>query len=391
MRGFKKISIIIALLLPLALNAQVTIVNGNHILEISGTLSTYYNHRWILPTETDKDKNRFNLRDAQFQFSGKIANQWRYEFQADLADFVSNTTGQPDAENPGLMEASVTYALPKIANIKIGYGKLPYSFQSLVPFVESPYWQRAEIARGDFFSRRDVGVTLSKSLFKNKLFLDAGAYTGLGEKSLIGVNDASGSLEYVGRAMFCYPARYRYRMIDFSHTVIPIFEIAINGRYTKRNLPSGATFPAGSTGGYGMKIIDGEKYVYGADFAIQYKGLSIQLEAHQLKGIPTDTMSSLLFGTPQSFNGGFFKSGSAVAQINYYLKPANSVFSFRYEYQNISDLAEGYTERYSAAYAYKFKAANAMLKMQYYFFGKKETLADIKFNQQLRIGLQFNF
>lgn len=230
MRGFKKISIIIALLLPLALNAQVTIVNGNHILEISGTLSTYYNHRWILPTETDKDKNRFNLRDAQFQFSGKIANQWRYEFQADLADFVSNTTGQPDAENPGLMEASVTYTLPKIANIKIGYGKLPYSFQSLVPFVESPYWQRAEIARGDFFSRRDVGVTLSKSLFKNKLFLDAGAYTGLGEKSLIGVNDASGSLEYVGRAMFCYPARYRYRMIDFSHTVIPIFEIAINGR-----------------------------------------------------------------------------------------------------------------------------------------------------------------
>jgi hypothetical protein len=32
-----------------------------------------------------------------------------------------------------------------------------------------------------------------------------------------------------------------------------------------------------------------------------------------------------------------------------------------------------------------------MLKMQYYFFGKEEAQADIKFKQQLRVGYQINF
>jgi len=371
--------------------AQFTIINGNHILEISGNISTYYNYRWLKPNELGKDKNRFALRDAQFQFEGKIGNTWKYEFQADLADFVSNTTGQPDAENPGLMEANVSFTGLKLLDIKIGYGKLPYSFQSLVPFSQSPYWQRAEIARGDFFSRRDVGITLSKSLFKSKLRFDAGAYTGLGEKSLIGENDDSGALEYVGRAMFCYPAKYRYRIVDFNHSVIPLFTIAVNGRYTKRNLPVGSTFPPGSTGAYGIKIIDGEKYVYGADFAFQYQGFSVQLEANQIKGTPADTNNALLNNTPQRFNKGHFISGAFVAQTSYFLKPLSSVFSFRFEHLNINDLVEGYTERYAAAYAFKFKKSNAMFKVQYYFFGKEETLADLKYSKQIRAGYQINF
>jgi hypothetical protein len=371
--------------------AQVTLINGNHILEISGSISTYYNHRWLKPGEIEKDKNRFALRDAQFQFEGRIGNTWEYEFQADLADFVSNTTGQPDAENPGLMEANVVYKGLKFVEIKMGYGKLPYSFQSLVPFTHSPYWQRPEITRGDFFSRRDVGVTLSKSLFKSKLMLDAGAYTGLGEKSLIGENDASGALEYIGRAMFCFPARYRYRMIDINHSVIPLFALGVNGRYTKRNMPIGSTFPPGTTGEFGIKMINGEKYVYGADATFQYKGFSAQVEAHQIKGIPNDTVSSLLMGTPQSFNKGYFLAGAFVAQASYYIKPARTVLSFRFENLNINDLIEDYTERYSAACAYRFKKSNAILKMQYYFFGKEEVFADIKFKQQLRVGYQINF
>ena len=390
----KKITILIGLFLGLfdaQSFAQVTLINGNHILEISGSISTYYNHRWLKPGEIEKEKNRFALRDAQFQFEGRIGNTWEYEFQADLADFVSNTTGKPDAENPGLMEANVVYKGLKFIEVKMGYGKVPYSFQSLVPFTHSPYWQRPEISRGDFFSRRDVGITLSKSLFKSKLILDAGAYTGLGEKSLIGENDASGAMEYIARAMLCYPARYRYRMVDINHSVIPLFAIAINGRYTKRNLPIGSTFPPGSTGEFGIKMIDGEKYVYGADATFQYNGFSAQVEAHQIKGIPNDTLSSLLMRTPQSFNKGYFLAGAFVAQASYYFKPARTIFSFRFENLNINDLDAGYTERYSAACAYKFNKSNAMLKAQYYFFGKEETLADIKFKQQLRIGYQINF
>jgi hypothetical protein len=391
MRKFILFPCLLSIFITVQTTAQVTLINGNHILELSGSISTYYNQRWLKQGEIENDKNRFALRDAQFQFAGRIGNTWEYEFQADLADFISNTTGQPDAENPGLMEANVVYKGLNFVEVKMGYGKLPYSFQSMVPFAHSPYWQRAEIARGDFFSRRDVGVTLSKSLFKSKLNLDAGVYTGLGEKSLIGENDASGALEYIGRAMFCYPARYRKRIIDINHSVIPMFALAINGRYTKRNLPVGSTFPPGSAGEFGVKLIDGEKYVYGADATFQFKGFSVQVEAHQIKGVPNDTTSSLLLGTPQSFNKGFFLAGAFVTQASYYLKQARTIFSFRFENLNINDLIDGYTERYSAACAYKFKKSDAMLKMQYYFFGKEEIQADIKFKQQLRVGYQINF
>lgn len=391
MKKINTLLLLMVLFLSHDVDAQHTIINGNHILEISGSLSTYYNYRWLKAGEFDQSKNRFTLRDAQIQCEGRIGNTWEYEFEADFADFVANISGPPDAENPGLMEASAVYKGLKFVNIKIGYGKLPYSFQALAPFSQSPYWQGTEITRGDFFSRRDAGITFSKSLLKNRLNIDAGAYTGLGEKSLTGENDASGALEYIGRAMFCYPAKYRYRMIDFNHSVIPVFEVAINGRYTKRNLPTGTTFPPGSTGAYGIKMIDGEKYVYGADAAFQFKGLSIQLEVHQIKATPNDSTSSLLNNTPKSFNKGYFKAGSWVTQVNYYLKPLHSVLSFRYENLNINDLVASYTERYAAAYAYKFRNSNAMLKIQYYFFGKEEVLADIKYKDQVRIGYQIVF
>jgi hypothetical protein len=180
-------------------------------------------------------------------------------------------------------------------------------------------------------------------------------------------------------------------MVDINHSVIPLFALAVNGRYTKRNMPIGSTFPPGSTGEFGIKMINGEKYVYGADASFQYKGFSLQAEAHQIKGIPNDTVSSLLMGTPQSFNKGYFLAGAFVAQASYYIKPVRTVISFRFENLNINDLVDGYTERYAAACAYRFKKSNAILKAQYYFFGKQDAQADLKYNQQIRIGYQINF
>lgn len=143
---------------------QLTITNGVHNIEITGSISGYYNYQLIKPDETNQNlnKNRFRLRDAQIQIEGRVGRTWAYELQFDMADIASGQS-MVDGENPGLMDAYVVYKGLKFFDIQLGYGKTPYSRNSRVPFIYSPYWQRAQIVRGDIFTRRDVGLTLSQS------------------------------------------------------------------------------------------------------------------------------------------------------------------------------------------------------------------------------------
>ena len=201
--------------------AQISISTGEHNIEISARISTFYNHRFLKEGENDRDKNRFRLRDAQLILEGRLKDEWEYEVQVDFADIGSNISGDVDPENPGLMDAFVTYKGLDVFNIKLGYSKLPYSRSSLTPFPYSTYWQRALIARGDIFSRRDVGVTLYKDYWKKRVNAYAGIYTGLGEFSISGDNDASGNLEFIARVDLSYPAPMKYRQVDYIHTPIP--------------------------------------------------------------------------------------------------------------------------------------------------------------------------
>ena len=213
-------------------NAQVTIFNGKHVLEISGSISTYYNDRQLKEGEFDKNKNRFKLRDAQLDFEGRVGSDYEYNLKVDFADMAANNSGvEIDPENPGLMEATVKYKGFDFLDIEMGYGKVYYSRSSMSPFGFSPYWQRSELVRGSIFSRRDVGVTLMKNFWKQRANVYVGAYTGLGELSLIGDNDPSGQLEYIGRFDIAYPARYRYRDIDDRINTIPVLAIFDNRKY----------------------------------------------------------------------------------------------------------------------------------------------------------------
>ncbi|RYZ30006.1 MAG: hypothetical protein EOP49_40155, partial [Sphingobacteriales bacterium] len=180
--------------------AQLTLTNGNHTLEISGGISSYYNSRPLKDGEDDRKKDRFKLRDAQIQLEGRIGNTWEYELQMDFADQAANANGADfDPENPGLMDAYVIYKGLGFVNIQAGYGKIYYSRSSMTPFVYSPFWQRAELTRGSIFSQRDVGVTVMKDFWNQRINAYAGIYSGLGELSLNGDNDASGQPEYAAR------------------------------------------------------------------------------------------------------------------------------------------------------------------------------------------------
>lgn len=371
--------------------AQLTLSNGNHVLEFTGSLSSYYNYRFLKPGEENLRKNRFRLRDAQMQFEGRYKNLFEYELQFDIADIALGNSGPIDPENPGLMDAYVKYkGLPHL-DITVGYTKLPYSRNSLTPFIYSPYWQRAQLLRGDLFSRRDVGITLSTDFWKQRLKIIGGVYTGLGEITLRGDNDASGALEYVGRVEAAFPARYRYRDIDIRHSPLPMFSLGLNGRYTNRSLPQGTVVPQFAAGEYGIKNIDGSKLTYGLDFAAQYKGFSAQFEIHQMRLEPNNPNSFLFQGLLPDEHEGYVLAGGYVIQINYFLKPANLILSARFEEMNLNDLAAGLSRRGSAAIAYQINGFNSMIKAQFFKIFEEESIDPLRWNEQFRIGYQYNF
>lgn len=373
-------------------NAQVTISNGKHVLEISGSISTYYNDRQLKFGEEDKEKNRFKLRDAQLDLEGRIGSDYEYNLKLDFADMAANNAGaEIDPENPGLMEATVKYKGFDFLDIEMGYGKVYYSRSSMNPFNYSAFWQRAELVRGSIFSRRDVGVTLMKNFWKQRANFYLGAYTGLGELSLIGDNDPSGQLEYIGRFDISFPARYRYREIDDRITPIPMFSLGVNGRIMNKRLPNGEAFPENATSEYGLKVIDGRRYVYGLDASFQYMGFSGQFEIHQIKSEPQNENDPLFQNLTPRQTKGYVLSGGFIAQANYIIKDLKTILSARYEELDLNDLVKGKSERFSTAIAYQMSGYNAMIKFQYFNILKEESIDPLKWDEQFRIGMQFQF
>ena len=246
---------------------------------------------------------------------------------------VDLATSSQDPENPGLMDCYMIYKGLNFMEIKVGWGKTPYSRSSLVPFIYSPYWQRPEFLRGDIFARRDVGVTLQGSYLKQRLNLFLGTYTGLGEVSLRGNNDNSGKLEYMARAEFAYPSRFKYRVVDYNISPQPMMVLGINGRYANKKL-NGSSFPSYAIGEYNMKVIDGTKYSYGFDLATQYKGFSSQFEYHYMVGQPQNINHSLLNG----YDTDFFTMYGFAGEITYFFKKRNTIISSRYEQFDLNDL-----------------------------------------------------
>lgn len=372
--------------------AQVTLSNGKHILEISGSVATYYNYRWLKPGEQDRSKDRFKLRDAQIELEGRIGSDFEYGLKVDFADIAANNgTATIDPENPGLMEASITYKGLSFVAVELGYGKLYYSRNALVPFDFTPYWQRAELTRGSVFATRDVGITLLKNFWKQRANVYVGAYTGLGEISLSGDNDPSGNLEFVGRFDISYPSRYRYREIDDRHSPIPMFSLGVNGRFMNKKLPSGEVFPTDAASQYGLKVIDGKRYVYGLDASFQYLGFSAQFEIHQIKAEPQQPNDPLFNNLTLAQTKGYILAGGYIAQVNYFIKPWKTILSARFEALDLNDLVPGHSRRFSPAIAYQIHGYNAMIKAQYFNVSKEESIDPFKWKEQFRIGLQLQF
>jgi|GEM_PF-344954 hypothetical protein len=352
--------------------------SGDNTVKIGTIVSGYYDWRDYPKGATpDLTKKGFNLKDARLDVKGKIGIDYEYHLQLDFGAWGS--TYSP--EGGPLDDANFTYKgfshLSKkkinLFNVNIGYGKVPFSLNSLVEHYESPYWERPQITKGDFMSRRDLGIKLSRSFWNDRIKAAAGIYSGVGEVILGGTNDPSGSVEYIGRVEISYPENHNEEVIDTKGLTVPNVSIGLNGRYSKRNLPAGTSFLPGETGALlnsgdsaqNYKVLNGEKYILGGDISILYRGFSVQFEYDGLKGTPQNSNDPTLQGLPRSTTGGYFKAGGWYATANYFCKPLRTIFSYRYDAMNANDLVPGESKHWAAGISYQVKGFNSMIKAEF--------------------------
>ena len=377
-------------------SSAFTISSDKNTLEFGGRASFYYGNRFLKAGQTNLKHNGFDVKDLDLDMIGKTANKFTYEFHYSLVDMVTAaaTLNTAAPASPGFKAAYIQYNGFKI-KIKLGYDKVPFSQSSIMHEHETPNWSHSGLTGGDFFSRRDIGVTLNTRLYKNRINLYAGAYSGMGENFFEYGNDASGTFEYIARAEFSYPGKVNYNEIDEENSSVVQFRIGGNVRYKNKTQPAGgnvaATYPD-ATGTYGLSMINGKSTIYGGDAIVKYKGFSATFESDILNLQPTSTTDGLFGGTAPSVNGGKVKAGGFIADLNYNNEKIHSAFSVGYQNLNANDLLYGTQEWMTLAYCYKISGFNSVAKIEYYIPTKEDVTSNVlKYTAQLRVGYQVVF
>jgi len=377
----RKIVTLFLLITSVSVFAQHTFTHGNHSLEIGGWVGVSYTR--VVSSDPDKHKNLFALEDARLELDGYVKSHFRYKLLVNFADLSYLFNGIAALDHTPLLDAHITYT-SRFINIRAGYMKLPYSQASAESSIDMPFLQRAEMARGDVFSRRDAGLMVFKDFWHQRINLYAGVYTGLGEQTLLGRNDINGKLEYVGRVEFSYPGNYRDNEVDKMDLQKPTFRVGGNARYAEKS-----AFLNGNDD-YNIKTIDGKKITYGTDVAFMWHGFSAQFEFNRAHMIPR--ANTPLANELKLYNTSFKRAGGYLVQMNYYIKWISSAVALRYDEYNPNDLTVGDTRRnLSVAYNFFYPKYNLAFKFQYWYRFKQQK-NDTKWDDdRFRFAAQYAF
>ena len=353
-------------------NAQFSLEKGYSNLEISGDIQSYFNYRFLKSGETDYKKNRFAVDYAEINFKGYISKYWKYEIEANVIGIPTNSLVE---DNGFINEANVVYrGFGPYLDIEAGYSKLPFSRASMLSKLNSAFLQRPEMARGDVFSRRDVGVTAIVHALDQKVEASFGMYNGLGEGSLGNDNDSKGNFEYVSRVEFNYPSPLGNEALDRVNSPVPVFCIAGNARYADKAIVTGTE--------YGIKTIVGKKFSYGGDLALKYKGFQATFELLQFRMQPDDSTDILLQGKPTNY----VLSGGYVAELNYYSQKYRTALAVRYDEYNPSDLIKGDTRKNLCFAINYFTRGNSTFRVQYWHRLNLDSTNEPWADEQIRLA-----
>ena len=382
--------------------SQVTFTNGENSLEMFGIVAAYYNWRFLdandpnnhinnnITQPLDKKNNTFGLGTARLNLYGMHSTTWEYRLEFDMDALATPSSSSKPGNYSPLLNAYMVYKPLKGLRITGGYQKVPYSASNLAYYANQPYWDRPLISSGDFFSRRDLGITIQQNLLNDHIRIWGGIYSGMGEYIVTNVTsgngDSNGKPEYIGRIDFS-TAKYDFNSIyDNRNSQRPVLSVGFNGRYTEK------TQSITGLADYDLKIIAGKKTIIGMDAAFAYKGFSAQFEIHQLIITPSTTNADTLL--LQGKNTTYFRAGGMFVTANYYNRKLKSGVYCRYENFCPNDLVQNNTVEQTLTFGYNFflKGYKSMLRTQYiYRLNKNNPLNTNYNNDQLRIGWQYMF
>jgi hypothetical protein len=346
------LAVLTVIFLPSLCRAQFTLTKDDQTFEIGGDIIAGYNYEFYPPGTTDFHKDNFDLDEARLAFQGRINLQLEYYVRVDFAGLAEDI-GDPTPAINTLKEAYIIYKTNYV-NFKIGYQKVPFSFNSITEETADPFLQRPIVADDNITPRRDLGITLFHFFPHTGITGFVGAYSGMGEE-VFSTDNTTGQPEYAARVEWAYPAKYSREFIDWRTSPVPVFECGIGGEHAFDGVTGG--------GDYDYNTIDGNKYVYGADASVFYKGFSLQVEADQMQGTPLDNQQ-LLIGDGTIYPN--FKAGGYVIQLNYLCKPIKSVFAIRFDQFTPTNLAyDNYQNTLAFAYNYNIKQNFLCLKIAY--------------------------
>jgi hypothetical protein len=348
-------SLLIIAFLFVSLNtsfAQYSLNKGWNNLEISGSTQLFYNYRFYKPEEKDRKKNRFELDYAQINFKGVASKKFRYAIELNPVGFYN----AEDPDNGFVNEATVSYRTPnQLFEIKAGYQKIPFSRYSLLSREDLSFLQRPELARGDVFTRRDMGVVLKTTFWEQKIAIYTSVFNGTGELTLQGDNDASGNVEVAGRVELNYPSPMDETSIDKQDITQPVVAIGVNARHSDKVTEEDISE-------YGFKTIVGTKTGVGADIAAKYRGWVASFEIVNFTMTPDDTASTFLNGKPTNY----FKAGGMIAELSYYVKKLRTAFAIRYDDFNPNDLTVKDTRKNISGSIAHYMQGNTTLRLHYW-------------------------
>jgi hypothetical protein len=357
-------AVLTVVFLPSLCRAQFTMMKDDQTFEIGGDIMAGYEYNFNQPGVTDYHKDQFYIDEARLSFQGRINLQLEYYLRVDFAglteDFTEENFTQPGSEINFLKEAYIIYKT-KFVNFRVGYAKVPFSFNSLCEEYADPFLQRPAVADGNITPRRDLGVTLFRFFPVSGITAFVGAYSGMGE-TVFSTDNTTGQPEYAARVEWAYPAKYQREFIDWRTSPVPMFECGIGAEHAfVSNTGGGDDDLPGADDG--IATLDGTKDVYGADASLFYKGFSLQVEADQMQGTPIDDPLLL---TSEGTVYSNFKAGGYLVQLNYLCKPIKSVFAVRFDQFTPTNLAYGnYENTLAFAYNYNIRQNFLCLKIAY--------------------------
>lgn len=356
--------------------SQFTVASGDKVMQISGMILPFYNHRFY-PDNTDTyQKNRFNMDFAVIRFDGMAKKHLHYEIQLNFPAIYD-----AEVSDELLMQSTIEWRTRKDNfNVKAGYDKVPFSRSSINPMSKSPFMQRPEMVRGKTFNRRDAGITLEKNFFNKRLNFYGGVYSGMGMASIVGDNDDSGKYLYAGRVEASYPVKPRDTEMDTDHLSLPSFSWGCSLMYSEKSETTGIDYP--------LLTVDGRKRSYEMDATLMYKGITLMGEFVRYNITPNDR--SILFGKPTDY----YNANGYYLMSNYYFKKIKTLLAFRYDHFDPSDLLSGNARNnLSGGLDFCLDGFNSVIKIHYFKRLSDTSISGLDpwTDDQLRIGWQLKF